>query len=116
MAADPEATIARAPALITVRLAAAVLLAVIVGAFSIILLPHPDDLVLALFALTLIPVGASARWILVGLERTHVVAAARAAGEALMVVLVIVLVRSRADLLFAPVSQDRKSTRLYSSH
>ena len=105
MAADPEATIARAPALITVRAAVAVLLAVIVGAVSIILLPHPDDLVLALFALTLIPVGASARWILVGLERTHVVAAARAAGEALMVVLVIVLVRSRADLLFAPVSQ-----------
>lgn len=105
MAADAEATIARAPAIITVRFVMALLLAVLVAAVAMLVLPHPDDIVLSLFGLTLIPVGVGARWILIGLEKTRVVAAARAAGEALMVLLVIVLVRSRDDLLFAPISQ-----------
>jgi len=105
MAANREATIARAPAIITIRLVAAVILAAVVAAVAMVLLPHPDNVVLALFSLTLIPVGASARWILVGLEKTRVVAAARAAGEAVMVLLVIVLVRGRTDLLVAPISQ-----------
>jgi len=105
MAASPEETIARAPAIITIRLVAAVGLAVVVAAAAMVVLPHPDDMVLALFSLTLIPVGASARWILIGLEKTRVVGAAHAVGEAVMVLLVIVLVRDRTDLLFAPVSQ-----------
>lgn len=105
MTADPAATIERAPAIITTRVVAAMILAAVVAAVAMILMPYPDNMVLALFSLTLIPVGASARWILVGLEKTRVVAAARAAGEAVMVLLVVVLVRDRTDLLFAPISQ-----------
>jgi O-antigen/teichoic acid export membrane protein len=105
MAANPEVTIERAPAIITIRVVAAVLIAAVVAALAMALLPYPDSVVLALFSLTLLPIGASARWILVGMEKTRVVAAARAAGEAAMVVLVIVLVRSRTDLLYAPISQ-----------
>ena len=105
MAAHPEATIARAPAIMTIRLVASVVLAAVVAAVAIVILPYPDNMVLALFGLTLIPVGAGARWILVGLEKTRVVAVARAAGEAAMVLLVIVLVRDRTDLLVAPVAQ-----------
>jgi O-antigen/teichoic acid export membrane protein len=105
MAAHPDATILRAPAIITLRLVIALVLAGVVAVTAILLLPYPDNVVLALFGLTLIPVGASSRWILVGMERTGVVAAARAAGEAVMVLLVVSLVRSRADLFFAPISQ-----------
>ena len=105
MAANPEATIARAPAIITSRLVASVVLAAVVAVVAFLSLPYPDNMVLALFGLTLIPVGAGARWILVGLEKTRVVAVARAAGEAAMVLLVIVLVRDRTDLLVAPVAQ-----------
>ena len=105
MAANPESTIARAPAIITIRVIASVVLAAVVAAVAFLILPYPDNMVLALFGLTLIPVGASARWILVGLEKTRVVAVARAAGEAAMVLLVIVFVRDRSDLLIAPVAQ-----------
>lgn len=105
MAANPEVTSERAPAIITIRVVAAVLLAAIVAGLAMVVLPYPDNMVLALFSLTLIPVGASVRWILVGMEKTRVVAAARAAGEAVMVLLVIVFVRGRTDLLYAPLSQ-----------
>lgn len=105
MAAHPEITVERAPAIITIRLIAAVILSAVVAAVAMLLLPAPDNMVLALFSLTLIPVGASARWILVGMEKTRVVAAARAAGEAVMVLLVIAFVRGRTDLLYAAISQ-----------
>jgi O-antigen/teichoic acid export membrane protein len=72
---------------------------------ALLTLPEPDGMVLALYGLTLIPVGASTRWILLGLEKTRSVAVARATGEAVMVLLVFALVRGRADLLMAPIAQ-----------
>ena len=105
MAADSQATIALAPAILTARLVISVVLALALGAIALVTLPHPDGAVLATFGLTLIPVAASTRWIHLGLERTRAVAAARAIGEALMVVLVFALVRGRNDLLAAPIAQ-----------
>ena len=105
MAADREATIARAPAILTARVMVSVLLALVLGAIALVALPHPDGAVLAVFGLTLIPVGASSRWIYLGLEKTRAVAVARTIGEALMVLLVLVFVRGQQDLLVAPFAQ-----------
>ncbi len=105
MAADSQATLALAPAILTARLVISVVLALALGAIALLTLPRPDGAVLATFGLTLIPVAASTRWIHLGLERTRAVAAARAMGEALMVIIVFSFVRGRGDLLVAPVAQ-----------
>lgn len=105
MAANSGETIARASAILTTRVVAALILAFVLAVVALLALPEPDGLMLALYGLTLIPVGASTRWILLGLERTRSVAVARALGEAVMVLLVFALVRGRDDLLVAPLAQ-----------
>ena len=93
------------PAILTARLTIAIGLALLLAVMAFVLLPHPDGAVLAVLGLTLLPAGASSRWIHLGLEKTRAVALARASGEALMVVLVLVFVRGREDLLVAPFAQ-----------
>ena len=105
MAANSEQTIARASAILTARVVVALVLAILLAVVALAVLPTPDRLVLALYGLTLIPVAASTRWILLGMERTQSVAATRALGEAVMVSLVFVLVRGREDILVAPLAQ-----------
>ena len=105
MAADREATIARLPTILTARILTSVGIGLVLAVLAIVLLPDPDGAVLAVFGLTLIPVGASTRWIYLGMEKTRAVAVARALGEALMVLLVLVFVRGRQDLLVAPFAQ-----------
>lgn len=105
MAADSQATLALVPAILTVRLVISIVLAIALAVIAIATLPHPDGAVLAAFGLTLIPVAASTRWIHLGLEKTRSVATARAAGEALMVLLVVTFVRGRKDLFVAPIAQ-----------
>ncbi len=94
-----------APAILTARLAAAAVLAVALSLFSLLLLPPPEGPVLAAFSLTLLAVGASTRWIHLGLEKARWVSIARTLGEILMVGLVIALVRRPDDLIRVPLAR-----------
>ncbi len=104
MAANPRATIAAAPAILSARILVSLALVVILSAIAFVALPYPDAAVLAAYSLTLIPVGASCRWIHLGLENTRVLAVVRALGEATTVLLLIALVRGPGDLLLAPLA------------
>lgn len=105
VAAAPHAFHALATSLLTARLLIAALLVVIVALAGRFVLPQPEAAVLSLYALTLLAAGLSTRWIFLGQERARLVATARAAGEALMVVLVLALVHNAADLTRVPLAQ-----------
>jgi O-antigen/teichoic acid export membrane protein len=92
----PSVTLARiAVALATVAIVA------LVSAFA----PQPDGEILALYSLTLIPLAASVRWVLLGLERARAVAFSRILGESVFALLVFFTVASASDLARVPVSQ-----------
>ena len=79
-------------------------LTAVLAAGALLWLPRPDGLVLAVFALTLIPVGAGTRFVHLGFERGGYAAAARVAGEALVLLLLLALVRSPDDALKVPLA------------
>lgn len=68
-------------------------------------LPQPERTILSLYFLTMIPIAASTKWILLGLENARPIGLTRIVGEALALGIVISLVRSRGDLWAAPVAQ-----------
>ncbi|MEO8294942.1 MAG: flippase [Gemmatimonadota bacterium] len=105
IAADHTRVHTLAPAVLSLRLTVAAILAVVVAAGGLLLLPQPDGAILAVYGLTLLGVGANTRWIHIGLEDAGRVAMARIAGESTMVLLVILLVRSAGDLARVPLAQ-----------
>jgi O-antigen/teichoic acid export membrane protein len=105
IASDPTRAQTLAPAVLTLRLAVAALLAVLVAILGLALLPQPDGAILAVYGLTLVGVGANTRWIHLGLEDAPRVAIARIIGESTMVLLVVLLVRSAGDLARVPLAQ-----------
>ncbi len=90
--------------LIAYRLASSALLAVLLAAGALLWLPRRDALVLAFFALTLVTIGASTRWVHLGLERSKKAAISRVIGEALGLALLLLLVRSSDDFLNVPLA------------
>ncbi|MGI9076968.1 MAG: flippase [Gemmatimonadaceae bacterium] len=86
------------------RLASSALLALLLAVGSLVWLPERDGVVLALFAPTLIAIGASTRWVHLGLERGKYPAVARVIGEALGLALIILFVRGADDLLGVPLA------------
>ncbi|HEX6134065.1 MAG TPA: flippase [Longimicrobiales bacterium] len=104
IAEDHRRVESTAPDLMTARFVVSAVLVLFLFALGL-LLPQPDGSVVALYGLTLLMVGASTRWIHVGLERTRFVAIARALGEAVMVLLVILLVRGSGDIARVPLAQ-----------
>lgn len=105
IAADPSRATTLAPAILTLRLTVAFLLAVLLAITGLFFLPQPDGAILAVYGLTLLGVAANTRWIHLGLEDAPRVAMARIAGESTMVLLVILLVRSAGDLARVPLAQ-----------
>ena len=105
IAAAPTRLSELAPALLSARLLVASVLIVVLALLSAFVLPPPEGTVLALYGLTLLAVGGSTRWIYLGLEKSRLVAVARALGEAIMVALVFALVRGPADLTRVPLAQ-----------
>lgn len=105
IAADPGRVTTLAPAVMSLRLTVAALLAVLLAAGGLLVLPQPDGAILAVYGLTLLGVAANTRWIHLGLEDAPRVALARIAGESTMVVLVILMVRSAGDLARVPLAQ-----------
>jgi O-antigen/teichoic acid export membrane protein len=105
IAADHSRATTLAPAVLSLRLTVAFLLAVLLAVLGLVVLPQPDGAILAVYGLTLLGVGANTRWIHLGLEDAPRVAIARIAGESTMVLLVILLVRSAGDLAAVPLAQ-----------
>lgn len=86
------------------RLVFAVALTLLTIPLALLVLPRPDDVLLAAYALTLPFAAASARWVHLGLERTGWIAIARTAGEVLTLVLVVLFVRDATGLGYVPLA------------
>ena len=101
---DPRCASALGSSAITFRLLLAAALAgilLVAGVF----LPQPEGAVIAAYGLTLLAVGASSRWIHLGLERPGRVAISRSIGDGAMLVLVLLLVHGPGDLGHVPLAQ-----------
>ena len=94
-----------APVVLTARILISALLVAMLAAFGLLVLPPAEGRVLAVFGVSLLAVGASTRWIHIGLEKTVYVSLARTAGELLMVGLVFAFVRSSDDLVRVPMAK-----------
>ncbi len=105
VAADAGFLAAALPTVIAARLLVAGVLILLVFALGTLLLPAPDQTVIAVQALTLLAVGTGARWALVGLDRPRAAAVAMIAGQALMALLVLALVRGPGDVAVVPAAQ-----------
>lgn len=89
---------------LTVRVAIAVLVTLGVATLAALVMPEPDATVLMVYALGLVFVGASTRWVFVGLQQTAWVGSARIAGELTMLILVAWFVTAPADVTMVPVA------------
>ena len=104
IAEEPERRDALVPSVLTVRLLAASLCVLVLGALAP-LLPSPDGRVLVLYGLTLLAVAIGTRWVYLGLQLPWPVAVARTAGEVLAVVLLLLFVHGAGDVTRAPLAQ-----------
>lgn len=93
------------PALLTVRAAIAVVIAVLTAAISLVFLPSPDGKVLALYGGALVAVGLSTSWVHVGLEHARRVAVARVVGECAALAVLLILVHGPNDVTRVPIAQ-----------
>lgn len=93
------------PPVLSLRLAVAATIVLIIVALGLTVLPQPDGAVLAGYSLILLAVGGNTRWVHLGLERARFAAMARTAGEATMLALVLLLLRSADDLGLVPLAQ-----------
>ncbi|HXE57639.1 MAG TPA: flippase [Gemmatimonadales bacterium] len=105
VAAAPHRLAAIVPSILTARLVVSVVLALVAGAAALLLLPEPEATVVALYALTLVAVGGSGRWVHLALGRAGLVALSRAAGQFLVLGLVLLLVRGPRDVARVPLAQ-----------
>jgi O-antigen/teichoic acid export membrane protein len=105
LAKDPAQLERLASAVLSVRLLLAAALIAATALLALVVLPDPDGAVLAVYSLTLLAVAGGTRWVYLGLEQTRAVATARAAGEAVMALLVLALVHGPGDVVRAPMAQ-----------
>lgn len=105
VAQDPTGMRRMAPALVGTRLALALLLAVAIATLAPVILPQPEATVFSVYAITLIAIALSTRWIHLGLERSRAVALARTLGECLYLILVLLFVQRFQDLVLVPAAQ-----------
>ncbi len=87
------------------RLALAGLVLGITVVVATLLFPDPEGPVLALYALTLVPIALSTKWVHLGFERAQPVGAARVLGEGLVLLAILGVVRSPTEIYFVPVAQ-----------
>jgi O-antigen/teichoic acid export membrane protein len=105
IAARPELADRLASSMIGFRLLLSLGLTALTASLALAFLPSPDNRVLAAYALTLLAVGFSTRWVHLGLERSGRVALARVLGEGAMLVIVLAVVHSPGDLVRVPLAQ-----------
>lgn len=94
-----------APVILTARILVSAVIVVILAVVGLLVLPPAEGKVLAVYGVSLLAVGASTRWIHIGLEKTAYVSIARTVGELLMVGLVFAFVRSSEDLVRVPMAK-----------
>ena len=91
-------------ATLTYRLLAATALTLFVIPVGVWIMPQPDGTILATYALALVFTSLSTRWLYLGVERPATVAVARCAGEVVALGLMLVMMKSAADLSRVPVT------------
>lgn len=87
------------------RIIASALIAAVMAAIGLLVVTRPEGPVLALYGLALIAMGASTRWVHVGLGGMGTVALSRFVIEVLRVGLLVALVRQPDDLFRVPLIQ-----------
>jgi O-antigen/teichoic acid export membrane protein len=92
------------PTILLLRLAIAAPLIGIAWAAAL-LRPSEERLVIALYALTLMPAALSVRWALIGLGRPRIAGVARAVGELVVLLSVLATVVNRDQLWRTPIAQ-----------
>ena len=93
------------PTVLALRFILAVLVIGVAGTAAFFLLPEPENVVLALYTLTLVPLALGTHWVLTGLDRTTTVGVARTVGELFVLLLVVLWVRDISDVWRAPIAQ-----------
>jgi O-antigen/teichoic acid export membrane protein len=92
-----------ASAVMGARLALTLVLVVVAVSISAFFLPAPENAVLPLYFLTLIPIAGSTKWIHMGLGEIRIVGIARVAAELLIMILMVTLVRGTQNLWYVPL-------------
>jgi O-antigen/teichoic acid export membrane protein len=87
------------------RFVASSIIALLMAAVGLWLVTEPEGPILALYGLTLIAMGASTRWVHIGLGGTGAVGVSRMVVEILRVGLLLTLVRGPDDLFRVPIIQ-----------
>lgn len=105
IAAAPERLRSVASAVMSTRLLVAGMLTAVAILAARMLLPAPENMVLPLFFLTLIPIAASTKWIHMGLGHAQPVGGARVLGELIVLSLVVLSVRGIQNLSYVPLAQ-----------
>jgi O-antigen/teichoic acid export membrane protein len=93
-----------ASAVMSARLTITVVMVIAAGAVSALFLPSPENAVLPLYFLSLIPIAGSTRWVHMGLGEIRIVGIARVVSEVLIMVLMVSLVRGARNLWYVPLS------------
>jgi len=105
LAEAPDLVNQLAPAIMSVRLALAALLAGVAILGTQLFLSEPERTIMLLYCLIPIPIAANTKWIHLGLENARPIGWSRIASELLALGVVLSLVRSKSDLWGAPVAQ-----------
>jgi O-antigen/teichoic acid export membrane protein len=92
------------PPVLTFRFAlAAATIGVVV--FSALVIEQVEGDMVVLYALTLIPLALSTRWVVTGMGMSGIAGLSRAVGEAIVLIVVFLVVSNETDLWRVPVSQ-----------
>jgi O-antigen/teichoic acid export membrane protein len=89
----------------TFRLLLAIAVAAILVLAAYLWLPDLDATVLSIYAITLIPLGLSLRWVHLAFERGGYPATARVIGEGIGFLLIVLVVHAPGHVLWVPVAQ-----------
>lgn len=90
--------------ILLVRFAFSSMLALVLAAVGLLFLTEPEGSTVALYSLALLAVGANAKWVHVGLDRSGTASTARLIAESVKLIAVVSLVRGPADFYIVPLA------------
>ena len=90
--------------ILLIRFAFSAVLALILAAVGLIFLTEPEGSAVATYSIALLAVGASAKWVHVGLDRTGTASTARLIAESVKLMAVLALVRAPSDFYIVPLA------------
>lgn len=110
IAENPDEAEAIASCVLIARLKQAGILIPAAAALGLFLLSEAERSVLALYALTLIPIAGNVKWVFLGIEYTRPVGLFRVIGEVLSLVIVLLFVNGSERLWVVPIAQFASET------